>query len=92
MTGVAVTLATKLPSTGVLVLAAVAAALVIGALAVLMRRYEDALPMLTIFALPFRVPISTGGRTVNLLVPLYLVVAAGVLARLLPVLLEVRRT
>ncbi|HUH81659.1 MAG TPA: O-antigen ligase family protein [Solirubrobacteraceae bacterium] len=92
MTGVALTLATKLPSAGALLLAAVAAAVVIGALAVLMRRYEDALPMLTILALPFRVPISTGGRTVNLLVPLYLVVVAGVLTRLLPALLEARRT
>ncbi len=85
------TLATKLPSAGVLVLAVFAAAVVIGALAMLMRRHQDALPMLAVFALPFRVPISSGGRTVNLLVPLYLVVAAGVLAVLLPALLEARR-
>ena len=42
--------------------------------------------MLAVFALPFRVPISTGGRTVNLLVPLYLVVAAGILAASCPAL------
>ena len=36
-------------------------------------------PLVT-FALPFRVPISTGGTTSNLLVPLYLVVGAGTLA------------
>ena len=77
MSATAVTLATKLPSAGALVLAALAAAVVIGALVVLMRRQQDALPMLAVFALPFRVPISTGGRTVNLLVPLYLVARGG---------------
>ena len=35
-------------------------------------------------ALPFRVPIESGGDTANLLVPLYLVIAAGVLAYALP--------
>ena len=85
------TLATNLPSAGVLVLAVFAAAAVIGALAMLMRRHQDALPLLAVFALPFRVPISSGGRTVNLLVPLYLVVAAGFLAVLLPAVLEARR-
>ncbi len=35
---------------------------------------------LAIVALPFRVPIAAGGSTSNLLVPLYLVVAAGSLA------------
>ncbi len=91
MSADAVTLATKLPSAGVLVLAVFAAAVVIGALAVLMRRHQDALPMLAVFALPFRVPISSGGRTVNLLVPLYLVAAAGFFAVLLPAVLEARR-
>src|SRR5277367_4631165 len=52
-----------------------------------MRRYPDAFPLLAVFALPFRLPISTGGRTVNLLIPLYLVVAAGTLEYLLPRLL-----
>ena len=37
-------------------------------------------------ALPFRVPIQSGGATSNLLVPLYLVVAAGSLAWIVPVL------
>lgn len=35
-------------------------------------------------ALPFRVPISSGGSTSNLLVPLYAVMAAGVLAHVWP--------
>ena len=40
--------------------------------------------MLAVIALPFRLPIAADGRTVNLLLPLYAVVAAGVLAHLLP--------
>ncbi len=35
-------------------------------------------------ALPFRVPISAGGSTANLLIPLYAVMAAGVLAHIWP--------
>ncbi|MEA2208745.1 MAG: hypothetical protein QOF54_1222 [Solirubrobacteraceae bacterium] len=69
------------------VAAAIGAALVIAALVVLMRRRADAFPLLAVLALPFRLPISADGRTVNLLIPLYLVVAAGVLAHLLPRLL-----
>jgi O-antigen ligase len=62
----------------------VGALVVIGALSLLMRRRPNAFPLLAIFALPFRLPISTDGRTVNLLIPLYLVVAAGTLALLVP--------
>ncbi len=70
---------------GVEIAAAIAGALVVvGLLAWLMRREPNALPLLAIFALPFRLPISAEGRTVNLLIPLYLVVAAGTLAHLLP--------
>jgi O-antigen ligase len=69
---------------GVVVAAALGAAAVIAALVALMRRREDALPLLVVLALPFRLPISADGRTVNLLIPLYLVVGAGVLAHLLP--------
>jgi O-antigen ligase len=60
------------------------ALVVIAVLVWLMRREPNALPLLAILALPFRVPISAEGRTVNLLIPLYLVVAAGTLAYLLP--------
>jgi O-antigen ligase len=79
-------LATSLSPAGA-VAAAVGALVVVAALVVAMRRYEDAFPLLAILALPFRLPISAEGRTVNLLIPLYLVVAAGVLAHLLPRLL-----
>jgi O-antigen ligase len=82
--------ATSLPSAGVLAAAAVAALVVIGLLAVLMRRHPEALPLLAIGTLPFRVPIAADGRTVNLLVPLYLVIAAGTLAQLLPRLAAAR--
>jgi O-antigen ligase len=80
-------LATTLPSAGTLAAGAIVALVVIAALVAVMRRYDDAFPLLAVFALPFRLPISTGGRTVNLLIPLYLVVAAGTLTYLLPRLL-----
>jgi putative inorganic carbon (HCO3(-)) transporter len=60
----------------------VLAALVVAA-AILVRRPRLVAP-LAVFALPFRVPISTGGAsangTSNLLVPLYFVIAAAALA------------
>jgi O-antigen ligase len=80
-------LATSL-SAGAVVAALLGAAVVIAALVALMRRYAEAFPLLAILALPFRLPISADGRTVNLLIPLYLVVAAGALAHLLPRLLR----
>jgi O-antigen ligase len=66
------------------ILGALAAAAIVGALILTMRRWPDAFPLLAIFALPFRLPISTDGRTVNLLIPLYLVIAAGTLGQLVP--------
>jgi O-antigen ligase len=54
------------------------------ALALLVYRRPQAFPLLAVAALPFRVPISTGGSTSNLLIPLYLVVGAGSLAYLAP--------
>jgi O-antigen ligase len=80
-------LATSLPSAGTLAIGLLLALVVIAALVWVMRRYPDAFPLLAVLALPFRLPISTGGRTVNLLIPLYLVVAAGTLTYLLPRLL-----
>jgi O-antigen ligase len=55
-------------------------ALAVGLLTALVRRRPQALAYLVFAALPFRVPLSLGGDTVNLLVPLYVVIAAGVLA------------
>ena len=83
--------ATTLPSTGVIAAGAIAALAVIGVLSLSMRRRPEALPLLAIAALPFRLPISADGRTVNLLIPLYLVVAAGTLTLLVPSWLGRRR-
>jgi O-antigen ligase len=83
-------LAGSLPSAGTLA-ALVAVGLVLAvALALVMRRHAEAFPLLAVLALPFRVPISADGRTVNLLIPLYVVVAAGTFAHLLPRLLAGR--
>ncbi|MDW5594586.1 O-antigen ligase family protein [Conexibacter stalactiti] len=68
-------------------LAAAAVGLVaLSLLATLMARQPLLLPVLTVAALPFRIPIEVGGSTSNLLVPLYLVVAAGALAFIVPAL------
>ena len=83
-------LATRLPSAGTIVAGLAVAVVVIAALVVVIRRHRDAFPLLAVLALPFRLPISADGRTVNLLVPLYLVVVAGTLVHLLPRLLRMR--
>jgi O-antigen ligase len=88
---VAPTIATTLPSPGVIAAVVIAALALVAALSLLMRRTPNAFPLLAMFALPFRLPISADGRTVNLLIPLYLVVAAGTLAHLVPKLVN-RRT
>jgi O-antigen ligase len=69
--------------------AVVGAAIVLAALggvAVAMYRRPWLFGALAVAALPFRVPIQAGGRTSNLLVPLYLVVAAGAFAFIFPAL------
>jgi O-antigen ligase len=63
---------------------AVVAVLAVAALAVLFARRPVWLPVAAVAMLPFRVPIASGGSTANLLVPLYLVVSAGVLAYAVP--------
>jgi O-antigen ligase len=64
--------------------AIVLGACVVAALALAIDRHPRALPLLAIFALPFRLPVATGGGTSNLLIPLYLVVGAGALAWTVP--------
>ncbi len=59
---------------------AVAGLAAVAALAAVIWRRPALLALVAVIALPFRVPISAGGTTSNLLVPLYLVVAAGSLA------------
>jgi hypothetical protein len=58
----------------------VAAAVVVAALTVLFSRRPILLPLAVIAAAPFRTPIHAGGEEANLLIPLYLVIAGGVLA------------
>jgi O-antigen ligase len=82
---------TTLPAAPVLAAAVLGALVVIVGLTLVMRRDPRAFPLLAVIALPFRLPISADGRTVNLLLPLYAVVAAGVLAHLLPRLLAALR-
>ncbi len=62
--------------------AGLAAAALAGAvvLAAIFRRWPIVLPLAIVFALPFRIPLEAGGDTANLLVPLYLVIAGGVLS------------
>jgi O-antigen ligase len=53
---------------------------VVAAGAWLVTRRPGVLPVAAVAVLPFRIPIASGGDTANLLVPLYLVVAAGAVA------------
>jgi O-antigen ligase len=80
--------ATSLPSADVIAAGLAVALVVIAALALVMRRHREAFPLLAVFTLPFRLPITADGRTVNLLVPLYLVVAAGTVVHLMPLLVR----
>jgi putative inorganic carbon (hco3(-)) transporter len=74
-----------------------AVAIVVGvaivvALAWVFRRWPVLMPLSIIGTLPFRIPIESGGESANLLVPLYVVIAAGVLAAMfLPPPAEKRR-
>ena len=56
----------------------------LAALALLFGRRPGLFAAGVVAAVPFRVPIESGGTTANLLVPLYLVIGAGALAWLVP--------
>jgi putative inorganic carbon (hco3(-)) transporter len=67
--------------------AQIAAGLIVGAVALgglvaIFRRWREAFPIATFAVLPLRVPLDIGGETANLLVPLYLVIAAGAVTSL----------
>ncbi|MGI8863195.1 MAG: O-antigen ligase family protein [Solirubrobacteraceae bacterium] len=70
----------------VAVVGALLAILVLAAVALSFNRRPSLLGPLAVVAMPFRVPIAAGGSTANLLVPLYLVVAAGALSFIVPAL------
>lgn len=65
----------------IVALAAIGAAAV-AALAYAFRRWPVLIPLAIVAALPFRIPLHAGGDTANLLVPLYLVIGAAVVATL----------
>jgi hypothetical protein len=67
--------------TAVAVLAGLVA---LGLAARLFARRPELFPLAVVAVIPFRVPIAAGGSTSNLLVPLYLVIAAGALAWAVP--------
>ena len=69
-------------SPAVLAAIAVATAAALVTLAALFARYPVVMPIALVGALPFRIPIETGGESFNLLLPLYVVIAGGVLAGL----------
>jgi O-antigen ligase len=77
--------------------AKLAAAIVVGvalvvALAWVFRKWPILMPLAIIGTLPFRIPLQSGGEAANLLVPLYVVIGAGVLAAMfLPPPAEKRR-
>ena len=61
--------------------AVVSGIVLVALLAALFDRRPDAFPVAAVAALPFRLPVATTtGGSANLLVPLYVVVAAGTLA------------
>ena len=78
------------PSLGVA--AAVMGLGLVAALAILFRRVPTAFAVAAVATIPFRIPIAVAGSTSNLLLPLYLVVAAGVLAWAVPMVRPPGRT
>jgi O-antigen ligase len=69
------------PSIGPAIAAAgIAGLAAVAVLTWLVHRRPDALPLLAVGALAFRVPVSVSGSAANLLLPLYAVIAAGTLA------------
>jgi len=69
----------------------VAAVAVVGALAVLIDRVPAAFPILAVALLALRVPVEIGGETANLLIPLYAVIAAAVVAGIRAEIVDRRR-
>ncbi|MGH2988329.1 MAG: O-antigen ligase family protein [Solirubrobacterales bacterium] len=59
---------------------ALAAAIGISVLTAAILRWPAAFPLLAFGVLAFRIPVELGGETSNLLIPLYLVIAAGTAA------------
>ena len=69
-------------SPGVLAAAVVAGAGAVAIAAAMIRRWEWVFPVLVFTVIGLRLPVRIGGETANLLIPLYLVIAAGFAATL----------
>jgi O-antigen ligase len=67
-------------STGKVVALLAVGVVAVAVLAAAFRRWPVLVPLAIVAALPFRVPLHSGGDSANLLVPLYLVIAGGVVA------------
>jgi O-antigen ligase len=74
------------------VAAALLAAAALALVALAFRRWPQAFPIAAFALLPLRVPLEIGGETANLLVPLYVVIAAAVVASALGPAAEIRPT
>ena len=61
---------------------AVVALIALAALAAVFRRWPSAFVIAAVATLPARIPLDIGGQSASLLLPLYAVIAAGVIARL----------
>jgi len=87
VTGDAGSITGGIPSSPALLISAlVIGPVVLGALAYLFIKRPQALLIAAVAAFPFRVPIGIGGETSNLLIPLYTVIGAGVVAYLVKAL------
>ena len=77
--GMALFLPLLLPSDriGLLLAGGVVGAVAVGALAAAFRRYPWALAFLVVAAAAIRIPVSIGSTSANLLLPLYVVIAAA---------------
>ncbi|MGE5199210.1 MAG: O-antigen ligase family protein, partial [Rhodospirillaceae bacterium] len=62
-----------------LAMVVIGAIVVVVVVAAIFRRWPWSFPIATFAVLPLRVPVHVGGQTSHLLVPLYLVIAGGVL-------------
>jgi putative inorganic carbon (HCO3(-)) transporter len=60
--------------------ALVAGVVALAAVVALIRRAPEAFPLLVVLTVPIRVPVTAGGGSANLLLPLYGVIAAGLVA------------
>ena len=80
--GMALFLPLLLPSgrVGLLAAGGVVGAFVVAGLAVAFRRYPWALAFLVVAAAAIRIPVSIGSTSANLLLPLYVVIAAAAVA------------